>query len=177
MDLSGIWLTCSETLSSSGSLCKYQLFLQPLQLEVRGQIKGSKSLSKGIFSPYVETIHGIYETHILDFISPLESLQCCKMLLALNENFLFAFPSLHTAHSWISISAGCFHRAHAVRNLCLGSDHPLTGTCCSGSSGAILAFFGYRELGQYLWEHHVKCLIFLLLAQCLGEIQPKNNVD
>lgn len=92
MDQSGIWLTCSETLSSSGSLCKYQLFLQALQLELRGQIKGSKSLSKGLFFPHVETIHGIYETHILDFISPLESLQCCKILLAVNANFLSAFP-------------------------------------------------------------------------------------
>lgn len=152
MDQSGIWLTCSETLSSSGSLCKYQLFLQPLQLELRGQIKGSKSLSKGLFFPHVKTIHGIYETHTLNFISLLESLQCYKILLALNVNFLFAFPYLHTAHSLISISAVCFHRAHAVRNLCLGSDHQLRGMCCSGSSGTILTFFGNRELGRYLWN-------------------------
>lgn len=105
MDLSGIWLTCSETLCSSESLCKYQLFLQPLQLEFRGQIKDSKSLSKGLFFCYVETIHGIYETHILDFISLLVSLLCCKILLALDENYLFAFPSLHTVHSVISVSA------------------------------------------------------------------------
>lgn len=141
MDLSGIWLTCSETLSSSEKSLQYQLFLQPFQLELRGQIKGTKSLSKGLSFSHVETIHGIYETHNFDFISPLESLQCCKILPVLNANFLFAFPSVHTVHSLISISAVCFHRAHAVRNLCLGSEHQLTGTCCSDSSGAILTFF------------------------------------